>query len=166
MRPFTIIRWIAAAGCLVFCIKQISMALRVEGIGAAGFFVVGFGSLLAFVLLISPETTGRACEFFSRIFTSIILPDDRNRKPPLSYLLARRYRQQLRAAEAVDEYRKIIHYYPDEQTAYLELIATAQESGDEKLAQKYARSFKSRFKSAVLETMKTIGSESNKPPLT
>ncbi len=158
MKLTTLIRWLLALACLIFCIRQFQAGLQTAGLGAAGFLILGFGSMLAVVLLIAPETIVRICEFFSRIFTSIILPDDRSHKPPLSYILARRYRQQLRYSEAVKEYRKIIHYYPDEQTPYVELISLAHQLRDERLATKYIHLLKRRFPKSI-----SLGEESSLP---
>lgn len=138
-----------AVGCLIFCIRQFQVGLNTAGLGAAGFLVVGFGSMLAVVLLIAPETIVRVCEFFSRIFTSIILPNDKFRKPPLSYILAHSYRRQLRYVEAVEEYRKIIHHHPGELTPYLELISLAQVLQDDPLVTKYTQLPKQRFPHAL-----------------
>lgn len=146
MKISAIIRWALAIGILALCIGQMISAFKTPGLGAAGHLIISFGSLLAFLLLISPETIIPGCELFSRLFTSIVLPDDKHRRPPLSYLLARRYRKQLRPAEAVAEYQRIIHYYPDEQDAYLELIALAHNVGNERLAKKYTRAFTRHFK--------------------
>lgn len=145
MKITMIIRWLLALGCLIFCIRQFQAGLNTAGLGAAGFLIVGFGSMLAVVLLIAPETIVRVCEFFSRIFASIVLPDDKFHKPPLSYILAHSYRRQLRYTEAVEEYRKIIHYHPGELTPYLEMISLAHLLQDDRLAAKYTQLLKRRF---------------------
>lgn len=162
MKVSRIIRWVLALGSLVFCISQAAAALKTPGLGAAGYLIISFASLLTFLILISPETILRGCEVFSRLFTTIVLPDDKERKPPLSYLLARRYRKQLRSDEAAAEYRKIIHYYPNERDAYLELIALALEIGDEKFASKYTRAFETRFKCRIPD--RALPEESQLPP--
>jgi len=149
MKITIIIRWLLALGCLIFCIRQFQAGLNTAGLGAAGFLIVGFGSMLAVVLLIAPETIVRLCEFFSRIFTSIVLPDDKSHKPPLSYILAHSYRRQLRYSEAVEEYRKLIHYHPGELTPYLELISLAHLLQDDRLATKYTHLLKRRFPNAL-----------------
>ncbi len=140
-----IFRWLLAAGCFAFCVKQMATALKAEGLGAAPFLVLGFTGLLAAVLLVSPEIVIRPVEFFSRIFTTIILPDEKYRRPPLSYLLARRYARQLRFREALEEYEKILRFYPNEEDAFRELIAAALEAGAVRLAGKYTRLYERRF---------------------
>jgi hypothetical protein len=115
------------------------------GMAAAPAILFSFSALIVTAVLISPEIVGRTCEFCAGLLSGIIFPDDKFSKPPLSYLLARRYRDQLRPHEAVEQYKKIIHYYPRERDAYVELLAVAKSVGDERTCRKYGRIFKRRF---------------------
>lgn len=145
MKPVVMIRWLLAVGCAVFSVKLMVKGLDQEGFAAAPFLIISFASAIAVILLIAPETVVKIAEAFSRIFTGIIFPDDKFSKPPLSYLLARKYTQELRTAEAINEYLNIIHYYPRERDAYLELMALAKSSGHERIYLKYSRKFHHRF---------------------
>lgn len=145
MKPFIMIRWLLAVVCSVFSVKLMVKGLGEEGFGAAPFLIISFASVIAAILLIAPETVVKIAEAFSRIFTGIIFPDDKFSRPPLSYLLARRYAQELRTADAINEYLNIIHYYPRERDAYLELMALAKSTGHEKIYLKYSRKFHHRF---------------------
>jgi hypothetical protein len=138
-------RWLLAAGCLVFSWKLMAAGLRMEGLGAAPhvfFSVIGF---LVTVLITSPETAFRLAEWCSRPFAAILFPSDEFAKPPLTYRLARRYRDEKRWEDAARQYRKIIRYYPKERDAYLELLDVAAQMGDRKLKRKYAALFQKRF---------------------
>lgn len=105
---------------------------------AAAFPVIG--SMLLFltaVLLVAPDTAVKIAEWIAKPFADLFYPSDEFEKPPLSYLLARRYSQERRVDAAVQEYEKILFYYPEERDAYLELIELAQRVGDEELREKY-----------------------------
>ena len=105
---------------------------------AAAFPVIG--SMLLFltaVLLVAPDTAVKIAEWIAKPFADLFYPSDEFEKPPLSYLLARRYSQERRVDAAVQEYEKILFYYPDERDAYLEVIELARRVGDEELQQKY-----------------------------
>jgi hypothetical protein len=105
---------------------------------AAAFPVVG--SMLLFltaVLLLAPDTAFKLAEWIAKPFAALFYPTDEFEKPPLSYKLARRYSQERRVDAAVQEYEKILFYYPEEQAAYLELIELAKRVGDEELRAKY-----------------------------
>jgi len=143
---FRILRWLAAAGLLVLCVRMTMRALNLEGYAAAGPLIVAFGALIAGVLLISPETVGRVCEFIGETFSGLIHPNDHFTKPPLSYRLARYYAAQQRLGEAVTEYENIIRYYPNERAAYHELVGIARSAGQAGLERKYVRKFRRRFR--------------------
>jgi tetratricopeptide (TPR) repeat protein len=110
--------------------------------GIAGYFIVAVAALLAVLLLLSPEVIVPICEFLSRPFTNTFFPENQFDKPPLNYTLARRFRVQMRYLDALDEYKKIIHYYPKEKDAYLEIISICNAMSKHKLASHYAKRFK------------------------
>lgn len=141
-------RWLLAAGCVYLSVRSMMTALKIEGITAAPHLITAFGSFILAIVFIAPETVTRICEFLSRPLTNIIYPNARAEKPPLSYRLAHLYTRQLRYADAVAEYQKIIHYYPRERTAYLELLALARQIDHAKLYEKYAKLFLKQFKDA------------------
>jgi tetratricopeptide (TPR) repeat protein len=89
------------------------------------------------VLLIAPDTVVKIAEWCAKPFADLFYPSDEFEKPPLSYKLARRYKQERRVDEAVQEYEKILFYYPKERDAYVELIELARQAGDDELREKY-----------------------------
>lgn len=114
-----------------------SAALKMSWLGAA-FPVIG--SMLLFLtamLLMAPDTVFKIAELCAKPFADLFFPSDEFEKPPLSYLLARRYSQERKLDAAVQEYEKILFYYPEERAAYLELIELARRVGDEELREKY-----------------------------
>jgi len=114
-----------------------SAGLKMGWLGAA-FPVIG--SMLLFlmaVLLIAPDTVVKIAEWCAKPFADLFYPSDEFEKPPLSYKLARRYKQERRVDEAVQEYEKILFYYPKERDAYVELIELARQAGDDELREKY-----------------------------
>lgn len=149
MNPRIMIRWWLAFGCSFYSVKLMIKGLHLEGFLAAPFLIFSFVLVISAVLLIAPETAFKLAEAFSRPFTGIFFPDEKFSKPPLSYLLARRYRLEMRTADAISEYANIIHYYPQEREAYLELISLAKSTGHEKIYGKYSRKFQRRFHSSL-----------------
>jgi tetratricopeptide (TPR) repeat protein len=145
MTVFTIPRWLLAFGCFYFVFKMMTAALKMGGFGAAGYLIIAFASLISGILFISPEIVTRFAALCSQILTSIVFPDARYDKPRLSYILARSYSKQMRYSESCEEYKRIIHYYPHEETAYIELIALLDKNGEKKLAIRYRKYFKRRF---------------------
>lgn len=112
---------------------------------AAAFPVIG--SLLLFVtsvVLTAPDTAVKIAEWIARPFAALFYPDEEFEKPPLSYVLARKYSQERKVEAAVQEYEKILYYYPEERDAYLELIELAQRVGDEELRLKYEEMMRER----------------------
>jgi len=136
MHQFTARRIIAGIAFLA-SLWLMAMGLR-SGWLAAAFPVIG--SMLLFVtsvVLMAPDTAVKIAEWIARPFAALFYPDDEFEKPPLSYVLARKYSQERKVDAAVQEYEKILFYYPDERDAYLELIELAQRVGDEELRLKY-----------------------------
>jgi hypothetical protein len=141
-----ILRWLLALACWGFAAREAAYVLKIGG-GFAGVvpLLFAFAGLIVGLLLASPEIVVPIANFFADRFTGVIYPGARADRPPLSYLLAHRYREQMRVDEAIVEYQKIIHYYPKERPAYLELLALAQEAGEERIFRKYSRRYARRF---------------------
>jgi tetratricopeptide (TPR) repeat protein len=139
-------RWFLAACSMLLSVKMMVTALLLEGLAATFPVLVSMACFITSVLLVAPETAFRVADWFSRPFAAILFPSDHFNKPPLSYRLARRYRDEKRWEDAARQYRKIIRYYPKEADAYLELVHVAEQMHDHKAAQKYAALFRRRFK--------------------
>jgi hypothetical protein len=146
-------RWLLAALSFGFGAKLMVAALKIEGFGAAGYLIFSFSSFIGGVLLISPETVFRIAEWCSRPITDLIFPSEEFSKPPLSYVLARRYSTSLRLEESLLEYEKIIHFYPNEKDAYIELVGVTRRLGDDRTRRKYAALFRKRFNRKVPEVL-------------
>jgi cell division protein FtsW (lipid II flippase) len=130
-------RWMLAGLALVASVWLMSAGVKMGWLAAA-FPVIGSMLLLVTaVLLVAPDTAVKIAEWIAKPFADLFYPSDEFEKPPLSYLLARRYSQERRVDAAVQEYEKILFYYPEERDAYLELIELAQRVGDEELREKY-----------------------------
>lgn len=140
------LRWLLAACTLLLSIKLMVKAYQIESMGAAFPVLMSVGSFLATVLLIAPETARRLAEWCARPFANIFFPSDEFSRPPLSYKLARHYRQTQRWKDAAQQYRKIIRYYPSEKDAYLELLDVAEQMGDTESLRKYKSLYRKRFK--------------------
>ena len=141
-------RWILAGVVLLTSAWLMRMGFKIEGIGAA-FPVIGSMLLLVtFALLMAPDTAFKVAEWCAKPFADIFYPSEEFEKPPLSYKLARRYSQERRVEDAVREYEKILFYYPEEKTAYLELIDLAKRFDQEELRQQYEAVFRQHFHEA------------------
>jgi tetratricopeptide (TPR) repeat protein len=143
-------RWFLAACLMLLSVKMMTAALMMDG-GLATIVpvLVSMACFITSVLLISPETVFTLAEWCSRPFAAILFPSEHFNRPPLSYKLARYYRDAQRWQDAARQYRKIIRYYPKEADAYLELRQVAEKMGDHKMKQKYAALFRKRFKTEV-----------------
>jgi hypothetical protein len=142
-------RWFLAACSMLLCLKLMVMGLMMDWLNAALPVIASLGCFIGAVLLLAPETTFRIAEWCSRPFTAILFPSDHFNKPPLTYKLARRYRDEKRWDDAARQYRKIIRYYPKEADAYIELLHVAGQMGDHKTERRYAALFRRRFKTEV-----------------
>jgi hypothetical protein len=141
-----IFRWLLAIGAWVFCAFQFRDLLNSGGgYGGFPFALFGFAGLITGILLVSPEIVQPICGSFADFFLGFIYPGERATKPPLTYLLARRYRDQKRTTDSIVEYLKILHYYPNERDAYREMLALALELGDERFFRKHARRYRRKF---------------------
>ncbi len=138
-------RRILAGLALLASVWLMSAGLKMGWLGAA-FPVIG--SMLLFliaVLLMVPDTAVKLAEWIAKPFADLFYPTDEFEKPPLSYKLARRYSQERRVDAAVQEYEKILFYYPKERDAYVELIELARRVGDEELREKYEGMLSEKF---------------------
>jgi tetratricopeptide (TPR) repeat protein len=138
-------RWLLAVLSLAASIWLMKAAFKIQGMGAAGPVILSMVAFVSTVLLIAPETAFWLAEQIARPFANLFYPSDSFKKPPVSYLLARRYRSERRFEDAVAQYENIIHFHPLEQDAYAELIEVARQTGDEELAAKYAALMRRRF---------------------
>jgi tetratricopeptide (TPR) repeat protein len=141
-----IIRWLLAGICVGGGIFLLNKTPEGDFAKASGLTLISVAGFLGAVFLVVPETVTPLAEFIGTCFSSIIFPNAKFSKPPLSYFLADLYSKQMRYEEAARQYMAIIRYYPNEQKAYLELISICQLSGETKLAKKYLRRFNRRFK--------------------
>ena len=138
-------RWLLAVLSMAGSIWLMKAALKMQGMGAAGPVILSMGALVTTVLLIAPETAFWLAEQIAKPFANLFFPSDQFPKPPVSYLLARRYRTERRFEEAVRQYENIIAFHPEERDAHVELIEVARQMGDEELAEKYTASWHRRF---------------------
>jgi hypothetical protein len=151
------LRWLFALGCLYLCFRLTRSALGIQSIAsfhAAPLLVVAFGLFFAALLLTSKEVIIPLSELVGGFFISFLHPNARFSKPPLSYILARSYARQMRYTEAFEEYKKIVHYYPNELEAYREIIAVCNAAGAGKLAHRYEKKFRRRFPKEALDLNK------------
>lgn len=160
----TILRWLAGLACLIYGVRQLWLGRHIDSLPAVGHMIFGLAALLAAVFLLLSGLIARVCEFLARPLMGVILPDDHAHKPPLSYRLARRYAQQLRHCEAIEEYQKIILYYPDERDAYLELATEARMADDNRTFRKTVTAYERRFGEAFPADFVEIANRSL-PPL-
>lgn len=142
---FIKVRWVLAVAFLAIAARLMMIALKIPGFGAAGYLIFSMASLVSAVVLIAPETAFKVAEWCAKPLTDLFYPSEQYKKPPLSYLLARKYRDSLRLEDALVEYKNIIHFYPEEIDAYRELLDVARRAGDEKTFEKYTRQLRRRF---------------------
>jgi hypothetical protein len=134
-----ILRWVLAALCLLLGMGRHWGVWGVNAFMNLVVFIVAFS-------LVAPEVVFWLAGQFSMPFVRLLFPNLHFPKPPLSYHLARRYRDERRLEDAADQYQEIIRHYPDEAAAYVELIEVAIQMGDGALAEKYAARYHRRFK--------------------
>src|SRR4051812_37032990 len=101
-------RWFLATGCLLISCRLMAAGLRMEGFGAAPFVIFSAAGFLLTVLLTTPETALTVAEWIGQKCAGIFFPGDEFPRPPLTYRLARYYRQERRWVDAARQYRKII----------------------------------------------------------
>ena len=138
-------RWLLAVLSMLASIWLMRAAFKLQGIGAAGPVILSMVAFVSTVLLIAPETAFWLAEQIAKPFANLFFPSDTFKKPPVSYLLARRYRSERRFEEAVRQYENIIEFHPHERDAHEELIEVAQMMGDEELEKKCTTRMQRRF---------------------
>jgi hypothetical protein len=106
---------------------------------------IDFAVFIAALSLIVWEAVPWVAERLSMPWIEVYFPNLGFPKPPLSYTLARHYRDQRRLEDAAEEYRKIIRYYPHEEAAYVELLEVAGQMQDSKLGERYELLYQRRF---------------------
>lgn len=142
---FVRVRWFLALVSMMASIWLMKAAFKIQGIGAAGPVILSMVAFVSAVLLIAPETAFWLAEQIAKPFANLFFPSDSFKKPPVSYLLARRYRAERRLEDAVLQYENIIEFHPRERDAHVELIEVARQLGDNQLAEKYTALMRRRF---------------------
>ncbi|MHB1077947.1 MAG: hypothetical protein ACYC67_01005 [Prosthecobacter sp.] len=144
-------RRILAGLALVASVWLMSAALKMDWLSAALLVIGSLLLLVTAVLLLAPDTAFKLAEWIAHPFAELFYPSEEFEKPPLSYLLARRYSQERKLEAAVQEYEKILFYYPEERDAYLEVIELARRVGDEELRERFEGLLKVRDGAAIRE---------------
>jgi len=138
-------RWLLALLSLAASVWLMKAAFKMQGMGAAGPVILSMAAFVSTVLFITPETAFWLAEQFAKPFANLFYPSDSFKKPPVSYLLARRYSTERRFEDAVTQYENIIEFHPEERDAHVELIELAHQIGDAELAEKYTALLRRRF---------------------
>jgi len=120
------------------------VAFNMESFGAAPYVIFSLVCFIASILLLIPETVKPTCHYLSGRIVAFVFPDHKFSKPALTYALARRYIELERYEDAIQEYAKIIHYYPAETEAYLGIISASSLAGETLLAEKYKKQLEKR----------------------
>lgn len=144
-------RRILAGLALLASMWMMSAALKMGWLSAALLVIGSMLLLVTAVLLLAPDTAFKLAEWIAQPFAELFFPSDEFEKPPLSYLLARRYSQERKVDAAVQEYEKILFYYPEERDAYLEVIELAQRVKDEELRERFEGLLRERDGAAIRE---------------
>ncbi len=152
-------RWISAGLCLAAAVHFMRIGLKHTGIGGAGPVILSMAAFVTVVLLITPETVLRLAEWLGSWFANLFFPSERFEKPPLSYHMARHYRQCGRFEEALSHYEAIIEHYPEEREAYLELLAVVRALGDVRCEARYRALYQKRFGHSADEAEQGVASE-------
>ena len=139
----SILRWLLSASSFVLFVILVRAAFKMESLGAAPYVIFSLVCLISAILLLIPETVKPTTRYLSARIVAFVFPDHKFSKPALTYTLARRYIELERYDDAVQEYAKIIHYYPDETEAYLGIISSCSLAGEMRLAEKYQKKLKS-----------------------
>jgi len=139
-----VFRWFLSASAFVVFMLSMRAAFKMESFGAAPYVIFSLGCLIAAILLLIPETVKPTCHYLSGRIVAFVFPDHKFSKPALTYALARRYIELERYEDAIQEYAKIIHYYPAETEAYLGIISASSLAGETLLAEKYKKQLEKR----------------------
>jgi len=142
-------RRILAGLALLASVWMMSAALKMGWLSAALLVIGSMLLLVTTVLLLAPDTAFKLAEWIAKPFAELFFPSDEFEKPPLSYKLARRYSQERKVDAAVQEYEKILYYYPEERDAYLEVIELAQRVKDEELRERFEGMLREKFEEGV-----------------
>lgn len=140
-----VIRWCLGLACLIACALLMRQAFKMASLAAAPCVIGSLLALVSFVVMTAEETAVRVAEWCARPLTQIFFPSEELARPPLTYRLARHYSGSLRLRDAVEQYRNIIHFYPDQRQAYEELIEVAARLGDDELRQQYEAAYRRQF---------------------
>ncbi len=145
----SILRWLLSASSFVLFVILVRAAFKMESLGAAPYVIFSLVCLISAILLLIPETVKPMTRYLSARIVAFVFPDHKFSKPALTYTLARRYIELERYDDAVQEYAKIIHYYPGEIEAYLGMISASSLAGETQLAEKYKKQLKKRTANRV-----------------
>ena len=104
--------------------------------GAFAVLLFAAALLIAGAVAISPDLARWAAKPFNSFIDSLYLPGGREKKPPLSYSKADLCIRQGRYEDAEEALAEIIHYYPDELRAYLDMADICLKMDDPKAAEK------------------------------
>ena len=145
----SILRWLLSSSLFVLFVILVRAAFKMESLGAAPYVIFSLVCLISAILLLIPETVKPTTQYLSARIVAFVFPDHKFSKPALTYTLARRYIELERYDDAVQEYAKIIHYYPGEIEAYLGMISASSLAGETQLAEKYKKQLKKRTANRV-----------------
>lgn len=135
-----LVRWSIAIGLEYVAVRLlIGAANSGDYLGAVAKCLYGFAILMTGIMLLGPELVRWAAMPIQHVLTGLLFPSQ-SEKPPVDYKLARFYCRQARHDEAVEQYWKIVHYHPEELTAYLEGIDAAISADLPETAAKFYRS--------------------------
>ncbi|MEM7385862.1 MAG: hypothetical protein AAF514_13040 [Verrucomicrobiota bacterium] len=123
------LRWIFAGSLLIAAGVVIAKGGESSGGPAAmGILLFGFSFLVLSAIFFSFDLVGILSAPFIRMIDGIYLPGGYNDKPPLSYELADYYAEVRDQPEkAIEQYEKIVRYYPRETMAYKKMIVVMRE---------------------------------------
>lgn len=139
MKKTTIFRYSLATVSFAIGIAILIAAAIIKDVLSGYLAFFGFSAILFTIILTHTEIINPLSAFFSRVFTTVIYPDQKFKKPPLTFRLARRYAKETRYDDAILEYKKIIHFYPKEIDAYKELTHIYNLTDNKELALKYQK---------------------------
>ena len=145
----SILRWLLSASLFVLFVVLVRAAFKMESLGSVPYVIFSLVCLISAILLLIPETVKPTTQYLSARIVAFVFPDHKFSKPALTYTLARRYIELERYDDAVQEYAKIIHYYPGEIEAYLGMISASSLAGETQLAEKYKKQLKKRTANRV-----------------
>ena len=123
-----VFRWIFGISFLGLAFWAATVGYRIENyslmFGSVPLFIVGIG-------IVWKQLFALAVQPLMLFIESIYLPGGKLSKPVLNLKLPAYYFNEGRYSEALEEYRKVLKYYPDEIEAYERLIWLHSEIFDE-----------------------------------